>query len=317
MTPFVTNGTRALDFRLAGVDIQLKAAPLAIRRFTEEMSVDLPTIAMRRATNNVLDLYIDSGAEKTPISITKLCEISDVRLHGRRPAPAAGPFYSVDNYKAWRGHSGNLFFGGTKASIRIPDNVTHEMARISVAHEIGHLLIHRRKSGYDEATLRLPSSNAEEALAEYGARLLLMPLQTNESLQHTNLAESALAQSSRSRVTLHSAVTRLGDPDVLSTDIVGAILWRMNGRVEDTQPVSARLTPHWHLCPGQFIPVGKCKAREGSLVAELGGREKTVSGSRIEDINIGSFKGSFRVDACAWGSIADGSRLVLSVFREL
>ncbi len=316
MTPLAAHGKRTLDFQLAGVDLQLTGAPLAIRRFTEEMNVDSPTIAMKQATSDVLGLYIDSGAERTPISITKLCEIFDVRLHGRKPAAGAGPYYSVENHKAWRGHSGNLLFEGKKAAIRIPDNVSHEMARISVAHEIGHLLIHRRKLGYDEATLRLPSSNAEETLAEYGARLLLMPLLTGELVQSNNLAEFALAQCSRSRVTLHSAVTRLGDPDVPSADIVGAILWRMNARVEDAQPVGARLTPQWHLCPGQFIPVGKCKARETSLVAELGGKGKPVSGSSVEDVNIGSLNGSFRIDACAWGSIADGTRLVLSVFRE-
>src|SRR5262249_41739932 len=157
--------------------------------------------------------------------------------------------------------TGKLLFDGSKVSIRIPDHLSHERARISVAHELGHLLIHRRGEGYDEATIRLPSSPSEESLAEYGARLLLMP---SPQFNHRNLAEHSLIQSSRSRVTLHSAVLRLGDPDVEPYDVVGAILWRMNSGVSKNLPLGSRLTPQWHLCPGYFVPVGKCRARYGS-----------------------------------------------------
>jgi hypothetical protein len=317
MIPVVAFKTRTLDHQLTEVDLQLASAPLAIRRFTEHMTVERPTLAMKRATDETLSIYAKCGSDQNaPVSVTKLCEICGIALHGRKPAPSKGPFYSVENYKSWRGHTGNLFFHGHKASIRIPYNLSHGTARISVAHEIGHLLIHRRASGYDEATLRLPSSIAEEALAEYGARLLLMP-SNHCRVERENLAEYALMQSSRSRVTLHSAVTRLGDPDIASVEICGAILWRMNGHADGTELLNARLTPQWHLCPREFVPVGKCKARLGSLVAELAQNNKPISGSRVEEVNIGSFNGRFRVDACAWGSVDDGTKLVLSVFRDI
>lgn len=304
-----------LDHKLAEVDLQFASAPLAIRRFTQHMTVERPTVAMKHATDEMLSIYVRDRGDKTdPVSVTRLCEICGIDLHGKKPRPLKGPFYSVEKYKSWRGHTGNLFFNGDKAWIRIPPHLTHETARISVAHEIGHFLIHWRGSTYDEATLRLPSSVAEEALAEYGARLLLMP-ENRCHIERENLAEYALMQSSRSRVTLHSAVTRLGDPDIAPAEIFGAILWRMNKNVEGVDSLNARLTPQWHLCPRQFIPVGKCKARQGSLIAELAQANKSISGSRVEEVNIGSFIGRFLVDACAWGSVDDGTRLVLSIFR--
>jgi hypothetical protein len=55
----------------------------------------------------------------------------------------------------------------------------------------------------------------------------------------------------------------------------------------------------------------------GSLVAELAGAVAPLGGSMSEAVSIGSFVGTFRIDGFAWGSIDDGTRLVLSVFREL
>jgi hypothetical protein len=119
------------------------------------------------------------------------------------------------------------------------------------------------------------------------------------------------------RVTLHSAVTRFGDPDVTSPRVLGAILWRMNPEVSTIEPIHARLTPQWHLCPGAFIPVRRCKARMGSLVADLAGTGNAAVGeSRLEDVAIGTFTGCFRADAFAWGSVIDGTRIVLSLFIE-
>ncbi|MGA9063436.1 MAG: hypothetical protein WB341_17465, partial [Terracidiphilus sp.] len=36
----------------------------------------------------------------------------------------------------------------------------------------------------------------------------------------------------------------------------------------------------------------------------------------MEDVNIGTFAGRYRIDAFAWGSLEKGSRVVLTVFRE-
>ena len=165
-------------------------------------------------------------------------------------------------------------------------------------------------------TLRLGSSPAEEALAEYAARMLLIPSGCYETTAEANLAEFAIAQASRWRVTIHCFVERLGDPDVASTSIAGAILWRMRPDVAASEPLHARLTPQWHLCRDAFIPIRKCKARPGSLVAHLAAVEASAAMSGREDVNIGSFAGHFRVDAFAWGSVDDGTRLILSIFRD-
>jgi len=76
--------------------------------------------------------------------------------------------------------------------------------------------------------------------------------------------------------------------------------------------IERRLTPQWFECPGAFIPVGKCCARAGSLVAHLAAEaDNVVAGNRVEDVQIGTLVGRFRVDAFAWGSLRTGTRLVL------
>jgi Zn-dependent peptidase ImmA (M78 family) len=306
------SGTSYYD--LCALDFQLETAPLPIRRFTQRMMVGHPTLAMKCATDRALQEYGQAEKqESSPISITKLCELFGIKLVGNRPSYSRA-WYSIENYKPRNGHTGRLFFEAEKPFIKIANSVSYDTARISAAHEIGHLLIHRSGARYDEATLRLPSTPAEEALAEYGARLLLFPI--CKPSNSSNLAEYALMHGSKSRVTLHAAVSRLTDPDVTSVNIKGAILWRLNGRIEKAEPINARLTPQWHLCARHFVPVGKCKARQRSLVADLAESNKPAAGSRVEDVSIGSFTGRFRVDACAWGSVDEGTRLVLSVFRN-
>jgi hypothetical protein len=60
--------------------------------------------------------------------------------------------------------------------------------------------------------------------------------------------------------------------------------------------------------------VGKCKARRGSLIAELAQNTEPLAGTRIEQVNIGSLAGEFSIDAFAWGSVLDRTRVVLSIF---
>ncbi len=293
--------------------------PLGIRRFVEESGVDGPTSAMKRATDSLIAEYAkDQLSPTSPIAVERLCELVGADLIGKRPKGQRSDGHSIQDHRPRLGHTGKLYFEGQRAKIKIPENLDYGTARVSVAHELGHLLIHRRASGYDKATLRLPSSTQEEALAEYGARLLLIPSYLwSPPLPDANLSEYALKRSSITRVTLHSAVLRLGDPDIETPDVCGAILWRMNPQVSKSEPISGRMTPHWHLCPGAFVPVGRCKARNGSLIAELADSDLPTAGARVEEVRIGTFVGGFRIDAVAWGSIADRTRLVLSVFREL
>jgi len=76
-----------------------------------------------------------------------------------------------------------------------------------------------------------------------------------------------------------------------------------------------RLTPHWHLS-NAFIPIGKCSARSGSLVADLAEKDIPTQGSRFEEVSIGGLVGKSIVDAFAWGTLSSGTRLVLSIFRD-
>jgi len=291
--------------------------PLALRRFVREIGMECPSKAMKVATDFLLFKYgTQNDSQVAPIAVEKLCEIYGASITGIRPRSRDANVYSVDSWEPRQGHTGRVSFDGSRARISIPDSVDYATARLSVAHELGHLLIHRRGEEHDEATLRLGSSPEEEALAEYAARLLLLPSRLCQPSPETNLAEFAITQSSRMRVTIHCFIARLGDPDVAPSPIQGAILWRMRREVATSEPLYTRLTPQWHLCRDAFIPIRKCKARPGSLVADLGAADGSVARSKREEVNIGSFAGRFHVDAFAWGSVDDGTRLVLSVFRD-
>jgi Zn-dependent peptidase ImmA (M78 family) len=291
---------------------------LAVRRFVREIGMDCPSKAMKMATDMLLFKYgTQKDREAAPIAVEKLCEIYGASVTGIRPKSRDANVYSIDSWQSRQGHTGRVSFDGSRALIAIPESVDYPTARLSVAHELGHLLIHRRGEEHDEVTLRLGSSPAEEALAEYAARLLLIPSGCCEATAGANLAEFAITQASRLRVTIHCFVERLGDPDVASTSIQGAILWRMRPDVAASEPLYARLTPQWHLCRDAFVPIRKCKARPRSLVAHLAEAEASKAMSRREDVSIGSFAGHFRVDAFAWGSVDDGTRLILSVFRDV
>jgi hypothetical protein len=294
--------------------------PLALTRFAEMFNTSRPTQAMRAATDELLAKYasVFGDSVSLPIKVEGLCRMSKVQLAGIRPAARPSTAYSSDDHTPRLGHTGKTYFEGSRASIRIPPHVDYATARISVAHELGHVLVHLRGNGFDEATVRLPSSPEEECIAEYGARLLLMPSKVWQGMpQRTNLAEEAVIRSSIARVTIHSAVARLGDPDLGNTDIKGAILWRLNPEVPSYSPVHERLTPHWHLCRGAFVPIKRSKARAGSVSAKAAERQTVAADSRVEDVRVGTFIGVFTVDVLAWGSVADGTRLVLATFRQV
>ncbi|MBI4190782.1 MAG: ImmA/IrrE family metallo-endopeptidase [Betaproteobacteria bacterium] len=202
--------------------------------------------------------------------------------------------------------------------IRIPATLDTALARVSVAHELSHVLIHTRESSLDLATIRMTSTPEEEAVAEYGARLLLLPRiplgEVPESAR--SLAEYCVAVAGFARITVHSAVLRLADPDISERGIRAAVLWRLNPRVQEDAPVALRLSPQWFAARGVFVPIGKCHARQDSLVADLAAAsDSPVAGSRIEDVSIGTLVGRFRVDAFAWGSLTAGTRLVLFVCK--
>jgi len=294
-----------------------EAIPLALRRFQDCWESCGSTSAAQRATAAVLARYHQLFPSASPVvRVARLCDVVGVRLTGLRPRSRFKPSYTVvDSPSRHPGYSGSVRFSRQGApSIEIPEGVDGYRARVSAAHEIGHVLVHKRGDNYDDVTTRLPASVQEEAIAEYAARLLLLP---TGNVKAPNLAEYAVRWASDAEVTVHAAACRLGDPDQRYRQLNGAVLWKLSPKVRSDLLLSERLTPAWHVCPGAFVPIGRCKARVGSLVAELANGSTPVSGVQIEDVRIGSFAGKFKVHGFAWGSVSAGTRLVLSVFEGL
>src|SRR5262249_43486069 len=143
------------------------ALPLPLRRFAAEFGVERPSTAMRLAADHLLALYADTArVSELPIQVTRLCDLCKVQLVGSRPASRKSGVYSAREYKPRAGHTGKIFFKGLIPHIKIPEGIDQATARVSIAHELGHFMIHRRGDRHDQATLRLPSGPEEEALAE-------------------------------------------------------------------------------------------------------------------------------------------------------
>lgn len=301
--------------RLQSKELASVELPLAVRRFQAFVGAPNPVAAIARATANVLASYPGFAApDRGRISAAALCAVCGLELEGQpTQRRRAGPVLSGES-----GHTGALHLDPEQSRIQLPDGIDMLRGRVSVGHEIGHYLIHRRGSTIDVVTSRLPSTPEEEALSEYAGRLLLMPDSFSTIATTSNLALSCLESARHADVTLHAAAARIGDPDSpFAGEIRGLILWRMNPQVSANESMAARLTPHWHLCRGAFIPVRKCHAGRTSLVGELGAlAEESGIASRVERVEIGSLKGQYRVDAVAWGSTRRGTRTVLSAFVD-
>jgi uncharacterized protein DUF955 len=289
--------------------------PLALRRFQDCWQSSNSITAVQSATKKVGTEY----AQLFPcgshvVRVSRLCEMLGIGMTGlRSQLRYKGHYLAADPLLPRPGHSGTVRFSRKHAPfIAIPEGVDGYRARVSVAHEISHVLIHRRGDTYDDVTTKLPSSREEEALAEYGARLLLLP---SEPERIENLAEHAVRWARYAEVTVHAAACRLGDPDQNLPPLRGLVLWKINPKIPTTATIAERLTPAWHLCPGAFVPIGRCKARPDSLVAELAMASGSAAGIVAEDVRIGSLLGCFKVHAFAWGSLLSGTRLVLSVFE--
>jgi hypothetical protein len=286
--------------------------PLPLRRFASSRGVTRPTLAMKMAAHDLTTRVADPK-RRGPISVQALCRACDVRLQGGQTLSSRRDSRWAAYSRAMR-HKGQIIFQGAGASINVPSELGFAAARMSIAHELGHFLIHA--GCLSRATARLPTSGEEEVLAEYGGRLLLMPAGTVSCDPNANLAEVALCWAQNARTSLHSAVERLGDPDIGLSTVAGAILWGFGTDAPRTAHIADRLTPRWHLCQPAFVPVGKCKARAQSVIACAASESSTVTASAVEQVRIGTFEGLFRVDVVSWGSITDGTRTVLATFSR-
>jgi len=310
----------ALDPRLdesIRAEARGEVMPLALRRFQDGWGGCELVGAVRLATGSLLATYHQRFPSASPVvRVSRLCEVIGVRLTGLRPALRGGlPYIAPGMPSRQLGHSGVVHFSGQGIPcVEIPDGIDGYRARVAAAHELGHVLLHKRGDKYDEVTTRLPASAHEEAIAEYAARLLLLP---SRNARASNLASYAVRLASEGEVTVHAATCRLGDPDQDYPLLRGAVLWRLNPKIRDASTLAERLTPAWHLCPGAFVPIGRCKARVGSLIDEVASESTSAGGVRTEEVSIGSLRGTFRVHAFAWGSVPVRTRLVLSVFEAL
>ncbi len=292
--------------------------PLGIRRFVEFNGGEEPISTLQRVVGELIERYSAMATSHPSISVELLCRILGVTLAGTPPnSPSrSGPSYTAGRPNLRASHTGVLRLEKSKAIVAIPDYVDRDTARLSVAHELGHFLIHWRGTHLDEATMRLPSTAAEEAMAEYAARLLLLPRERwLADSKVGNFAEYVVRQSGSAGVTIHSAAVRLGDPDLEDVQVSGAIIWRLPKPFVEGKPLYEQISPHWFKCPGAFVPIGKSRARPRSLVADLASCKHDMYESRVESVNIGSFTGTHQVDGYAWGSLERGTRTVLTVFR--
>ena len=293
--------------------------PLSLRRFRAHLRTATTIEAMYAATSDLLAMYRLGGGDHSRVSAKRLSQLCQLALEGEPGrSRAAGAVYASQRLgDGWRGHTGALRMDSRPFTILLPRGLDWLRARIAVAHEIGHYLIHRRGDNVDEFTSRLPTSEYEEALAELAARLLLLPnAYRTLATTTTNFAVACIDAARAADVTLHASAARLGDPDIdCSGQIRAVVLWRMKPEASPDEALHLRFTPQWHICTDAFIPVKRCHASRASLVAELASqRERQASGSRMERVKIGTLRGSYRVDALSWGSVSRGTRLVLSIF---
>lgn len=306
-----SRASTAIEPGLSGLlEQERKAAaelPLPIRRFVQDQNAAGVVEAAVRASGRLLrDYEAAGGALPGTVRLSKLAELRSVALHGLKNVRPTRPLGTTSSQR----YRAAITMGGAGRVITIPPGSDRAVARISVAHELGHLLIHSRGMAVDEATIRLGSSPQEETLAEYIGRLLLLSSKVSPEDEGGGTAKLCFALAGSANVPLAAALARIGDPDQ-NLGIAGAILWEL--RRDPSLTLAERLKPSCRLCGAAFIP-DRSHAREGSLTvtAAEGEEERLVMGS--EFVRIGRFVGQFGVQAYAWGSEARGTRKVLSTF---
>src|ERR1019366_4775647 len=150
----------ALDPRLdesMRAEARGEVMPLALRRFQDSWGTCQSTGAVKLATGAMLATYHQRfPSASRVVRVSRLCEVVGVRLTGMRPAVRVEPSYvAAGSPSRQGGHSGAVRFSRQGIpSVEIPDGVDGHRARVAAAHEIGHLLVHKRGDQYDEVTTR-------------------------------------------------------------------------------------------------------------------------------------------------------------------
>lgn len=317
----------------------LADSPLPLQRFCAWRGAPNPVLAMQGLITELLsavgaDVEDEEVAAQSSsitdhhqpidnrfVNVVDVCRHLGIRLTGAPPIPNRQAVYSLASpFWGRREISGHLRMTTEGPLIYLPLTDDIARARLAAAHEIGHYLIHWRGDKLDPVSWSLPSSPEEEELAEYAARLLLLPKPLIRWPGKYGLVAGCLHLAGARCVTLHAAALRLQDGDVadcVACPPKAVIFWRLHPGVSKESPTAHRLTPQWFISPEKFVPVKRCRAGADSLVAELAeadGGERSKEGTREEPVSIGSLRGLYRVDAFAWGSLRGGKRLVLSFF---
>jgi hypothetical protein len=282
-----------------------------VRQFAERHGCVAANAAMQHAAAAVLIKYDEKHPTSGHISVSWLCDLLGVSLRGTenvmRDSYGRVPGSGASRIR----HDAELRFG-TPPVVRLRRQLPEPRARLSIAHELGHFLV--RSVDYDLGR-SASSTPEEEEVAEYGARLLLMPPRLFASTIATGtepLPARCLRTAGALRTTIRSVAVRLFDPDVRCFSLAAIILWRMAEEQDDT--TGPRFVPWWFVAPNTFVPRAAW-ARHSCVVmtAAMSAEPDTVAGN-VEDVAIGSLAGRFRVDAFAWGRLSDQSRVVLSCF---
>jgi hypothetical protein len=297
--------------------------PFAINAFREWHGVaTLAEAAQRVAARALARLPGGGGTHINPlVSVTQLCDVLGIVLEGVAPtmSRAGREIEKVDCARYRSEERARLSFHDGKAVVRVSERDARSLARArySVAHEVGHFLIHQRGDTMDWMTLRADTTVEEEALAEYIGRLLLLPKDHVDAfIKLPVTALQCVTLAARAEVSLHAAAARLLDVDATDRGIRGVIFWQMAGRVDSAADIAKAFAPHWHQCPGSFVPVRRCHLRHDSMLARLAHGTGKAQDAAQEEVSIGSFKGRFKVSGFAWGSVEKRSRKALSVFTD-
>lgn len=122
--------------------LPIERMPLALRRFSKYVGEESVVRAMERSARRLLDAYRSKFGMKSAISVSWLCDLCRVRLLWNPARRRDSGVYSLaGNAGGFEGHRAELRFGSDGVVIRVPDYLRDEaLARISVAHELGHLL---------------------------------------------------------------------------------------------------------------------------------------------------------------------------------
>lgn len=309
----------------------LDTLPFPVQTFCTWHNQKSPVAAMEKV---VEDLLVNCGQKSETgfdcstfaTNIGEICRFLGIDVRGPQPSVPSKSVYSTSGSRGDKiskpAVSGTLQLVDGKPVVYVPNKTDLPHRRLSVAHEIGHYLMLWKGDRVDRSAAGFSSTQEEEELAEYAARLILLPKFALAVPSGFGVAKSCIYLAGRRCTTVWSAARRMGDPGIAQNNLRAIVLWRLNPEVLACEPLHKRMTPQWFIGEKIYIPVKKCHAGFSSLVANLAAKEsgeKPVEGVAEEMVSIGSlksFNNKMSVDAFAWGSVSRGTRLVLSVFFE-